>query len=284
MLKFRIFCLSFLLINFVCSYSNSEPFFSAENNLISSLKNDVGSDVSKLNYNIADNSSDYLDSLGSYDQNTSNNITESKENASNLQDSNVLIKIEQIEAQNRLLTGRIEELEHNAEKYTEKLKELEELINMKQPGFAGNKINFEQELNLDNKDVSSDKAASDESYKKALSFIRKGDYKAANKELENFIKYSKDSDMLSNAYYWFGETYYVEGDYKKAALNYLEGYKLSPYSHKAIDNLSKLGISLLNLEKYTDSCSVFNKLLSEFPNLSLSKKKEISVNRSKAGC
>ena len=81
------------------------------------------------------------------------------------------------------------------------------------------------------------------------------------------IKEYPDNKLSSNAYYWLGETFYVRKNYQLAAYNFAAGYKKFPEGSKAADQLLKLGISLFSLEKLTEACATFKKLLEEFPKI-----------------
>ncbi len=64
--------------------------------------------------------------------------------------------------------------------------------------------------------------------------------------------------------YWLGETYYVRGDYQKAAVAFAEGFQTYPDSAKAPDNLLKLGMSLASLGSTQAACGTFTVLLDRY--------------------
>ncbi|WP_457642445.1 tetratricopeptide repeat protein [Persephonella sp.] len=53
-------------------------------------------------------------------------------------------------------------------------------------------------------------------YKYALNAYYKGKTEEARKYFEIFVENYSDSDMYDNALFWIGQTYYTEGNYKKA--------------------------------------------------------------------
>ena len=74
------------------------------------------------------------------------------------------------------------------------------------------------------------------------------------------------TDVLAgNAQYWLGETYYVRGDYQRAAVAFAEGFQKYPNSGKAADNLLKLGMSLGEMGKKQDACTALSQLVSKYP-------------------
>ena len=104
-----------------------------------------------------------------------------------------------------------------------------------------------------------------EIYQRAYNMLSTGEYEAAEVAFTKFIKEYPDNKLSSNAYYWLGETFYVRKNYQLAAYNFAAGYKKFPEGSKAADQLLKLGISLFSLEKLTEACATFKKLLEEFP-------------------
>ena len=106
-----------------------------------------------------------------------------------------------------------------------------------------------------------------EIYQRAYNMLSTGEYEAAEVAFTKFIKEYPDNKLSSNAYYWLGETFYVRKNYQLAAYNFAAGYKKFPEGSKAADQLLKLGISLFSLEKLTEACATFKKLLEEFPKM-----------------
>ena len=107
----------------------------------------------------------------------------------------------------------------------------------------------------------------EEIYQRAYNMLSKGEYEAAEAAFTSFIKEYPENKLSSNAYYWLGETFYVRKNYQLAAYNFAAGYKKFPQGSKAADQLLKLGISLYSLEKQSESCATFKKLIKEFPEM-----------------
>ena len=84
--------------------------------------------------------------------------------------------------------------------------------------------------------------------------------------------------------YWLGETYYTRGKYEDAAEIFISGYEQHSKSSKTPDNLLKLGLSLLKLERRADACIAFAQLLLEFPNSSKSLTRRAINERKRHGC
>ena len=107
-----------------------------------------------------------------------------------------------------------------------------------------------------------------ERYTHALNLLRQTNYDQAEIALKEFIGAHADSSFAGNARYWLGETYYVRADYEQAAQAFFAGYQASPEGAKAPDMLLKLGMALSQLNKKTEACATFTKLIADFPNAS----------------
>lgn len=113
-------------------------------------------------------------------------------------------------------------------------------------------------------------------YDAALSALKGNDYSYAIKRFEDFIQAYPNSQLIGNAYFWYGETLLKSKAYNKAALYFLKSYKQAPKGPKSQDSLLKLATTLKELKKNSDACSILNKLDDEFPS-----RTETSVKRSK---
>lgn len=113
-------------------------------------------------------------------------------------------------------------------------------------------------------------------YDLALASLKEGNMDLAETKFADFIKQHPSSILQSNATFWYAEIFYREGNYNKAAINYLQCYKKYPKGSKAPDALLKLAYSLASLNKNKEACSMLDKLESEFPKRPIS-----SIKRAK---
>ncbi|TWB45099.1 tol-pal system protein YbgF [Nitrospirillum pindoramense] len=97
-------------------------------------------------------------------------------------------------------------------------------------------------------------------YDYAFNLLRQGDAPNAEKAFSQFLKQNPDSPLASNAQYWLGETFYMRGNYKAAAVAFGDGYKKYPKSNKGADYLLKLALSLDGLGDKTSACVVLKQL------------------------
>lgn len=101
-------------------------------------------------------------------------------------------------------------------------------------------------------------------YEQAFARMRDKDYPNAEKTFTEFLEKYPKHDLAANAKYWLGETYYVRGDYGRAARVFAEAYQLYPKGPKGPDNLLKLALSLNGLGKKDDACLAFAQLKREY--------------------
>jgi tol-pal system protein YbgF len=98
-----------------------------------------------------------------------------------------------------------------------------------------------------------------------------------------FIDRHRDHPLASDAQYWLGETYYVQGDYKQAAQSFLKGYRDYPDGRKAPDTLLKLAMSLQQLEQTSQACSTFAEVAKKYPTAA-NVRNEALKEMQRAGC
>lgn len=107
--------------------------------------------------------------------------------------------------------------------------------------------------------------SSREQYAHAFGLLRKANYDEAEVALVAFLERHPDDPLAANARYWLGETFYVRGNYARAAETFLLSYQDDKKGPKAADSLLKLGMSLANLEKPREACATFDELARAIP-------------------
>lgn len=121
-------------------------------------------------------------------------------------------------------------------------------------------------------------------YDAALIALKNNQLEEAEVKFSHFIASYPKSNKLSNAYFWYGETFFKRNNFETAALNYLKGYKKFPKAEKAADSLLKLAISLGSMKKNKEACSMLTKLDNEFKNRPAASMKRANDAKNKYGC
>lgn len=97
-------------------------------------------------------------------------------------------------------------------------------------------------------------------YQTAYGYLLQQDYGAAQAAFSAFLKRYPRAALAGNAQYWLGETHYVRGAYKKAAVAFLKGYENYGNGNKGADSLLKLAMSLGKLRQTAAACSSLREL------------------------
>lgn len=121
-------------------------------------------------------------------------------------------------------------------------------------------------------------------YDQAFQALREQNYPQAETGFNEFLKRYPKDQLAGNAKYWLGETYYVRGDYARAARVFAEGYQAYPKSSKGADNLLKLGLSLSQLNKKQEACVTFSQLQKDYKNAAAVIKQRAEAEKQKLAC
>lgn len=127
-------------------------------------------------------------------------------------------------------------------------------------------------------------AGAAQAYEYAYSFIRARDFARAEGEFAKFMSDYPQDPLVSNAKYWYGETFYVRGNYEKAARIFAEGYQKFPKGPKAASNLLKLGMALSGMGKADDACVAYKQLKKEYSGSAVSLLKRAETEMKKINC
>ena len=104
-----------------------------------------------------------------------------------------------------------------------------------------------------------------DAYDVAYSHVLRGDYAAAEQAFGEFIERYPDNELVPNAKFWIGESFFQRGDYHNAARAFLDSSQSHPDSAKAPESLLKLGLSLAALQQREPACSTLNELMRRYP-------------------
>ncbi len=102
-------------------------------------------------------------------------------------------------------------------------------------------------------------------YEQAFAMLQDRDYDGAERSFTAFLKRYPDDKLSGNAKYWLGETFYVRGNFERAARVFAEAYQQFPKGPKGPDNLLKLALSLNGMGKKDDACLTLAQLRREYP-------------------
>jgi tol-pal system protein YbgF len=120
-------------------------------------------------------------------------------------------------------------------------------------------------------------------YKRSDESLLRRQFPEAEQGFKDFLAKFPDHSLAGSAQYWLGETFYVQGDYRTAAQNFLSGYQKYPKSRRAPDSLLKLGLALNKMGQKSQACAALGNVSSEFPK-AVEAKKRAQTEFKRAGC
>ncbi|MDE0150729.1 MAG: tol-pal system protein YbgF [Rhodospirillaceae bacterium] len=123
-----------------------------------------------------------------------------------------------------------------------------------------------------------------EQYRFAIGELRQARYDRAAEAFQEFLRRHPKGRFAGNAYYWLGETYYAQQNYRLAAIRFADGFKKFPKHPKAPDNLLKLGMSMAHLKKTKEACASWAELKRRYPSAPSYVKRKAAQERKKLGC
>jgi tol-pal system protein YbgF len=188
------------------------------------------------------------------------------------------VELDNLKEKIRLLTGRIEELEHNFLKDNSTIdreKELQRLDNAVSQNFQKilqleQYIGFEPSSSTikENGTQSQPKPIikSEQSiYKQAKQFLDAGKTDMARSKFQEFIKLYPGSANADNALFWIADSYYRDKWYEKAILEYQKVIEKYPKGNKVAAALLKQGFAFSNLGEKANARLLLKELIKKYP-------------------
>lgn len=121
-------------------------------------------------------------------------------------------------------------------------------------------------------------------YDKAYGLLGQGKFAAGEAAFREFLDSYPDHKLVGNARYWIAESLYARQRYQESATAFLEAWRDDERGAKAPDNLLKLGMSLMRLDKTNEACASFAKLLNDYRGAPARLRKAASRERKSLGC
>ena len=114
--------------------------------------------------------------------------------------------------------------------------------------------------------------AAQTAYKKGFDQLMAGKYADAGSSFKSFVEKYPKSDQLSNAYYWLGETYFLNRKFDQAVKAYEQSASLK--GSKEGDALLKQGQCLIELNQKKKAQEILEHVASEFGDSNAGKQAE----------
>jgi tol-pal system protein YbgF len=159
------------------------------------------------------------------------------------------------------VSGKIDDLGQQVKKPEDDLSLLKEDVNRRLTAI-------ETKISGDEKALADAKAAAvtpESMYQSGIDAFKSGDMKNARDIFTKFIGLYPKNDLVANAHYWIGETYYNDKNLEQAILEYQEVIKNFPDKEKATAAMLKQGMSFKELGDNKSARFIFKKLVDKYP-------------------
>ena len=169
-------------------------------------------------------------------------------------------KVDSLQAENRQLRGRLEELENSSEALRKQQRDLYSDLD-KRVGQIGTGGSAGTAGGGAVGGGGPDQAA----YTQAFDALKTGNYPTAITGFRNYLQTYPQGPLADNAQYWLGEAYYVSKDYPNAAFAFKTVVDQYPTSRKAADALLKLGFAQFEMKRYGEARTTLTDVTRKFP-------------------
>ena len=111
-----------------------------------------------------------------------------------------------------------------------------------------------------------------------------GDFGGAREAFADYTSQFPDGEQAGEAWYWLGETHFINGEYSEAADSYIASLQQNRQGVRAPDALVRLGASLAALGDTGRACQVLATFPSEFPRASEEARRKAQREVARIGC
>ena len=191
--------------------------------------------------------------------------------------------------------GRFEEVRHLTQRDSDKnrlflsaadtrLNSLEERLTKAEKGIEelGTQLEVLKKNTLQAKEREKpEESSSSDLYKTGLDAIKKGNTKEAREIFTRYLKSFPDGPLANNAQFWIGESFYDEGDFERAIIEYDDVIKKYPEGGKVPAALLKQGMAFEKIKDLKTAQALYNKLIKDFPDSDESKLARKMTTKSK---
>jgi len=178
--------------------------------------------------------------------------------------------VDLLQAQIRLLRGRIDELENENATLRKQQRDLYNDLDKRISQLSGSS-GAAAGAGAAAAGAATGASAEQALYAQGIDALKAAKYPVAISSFHEFLTRYPKSDLADNAEYWLGEAYYVTRDFQSAATAFRTVGDQWPNSHKAPDALLKLGYSQYELKQYAAARATLTEVTRRFPDTSAAK-------------
>jgi len=170
----------------------------------------------------------------------------------------------------QVMGGKVDDLALQAKKPADDLLLLREDLDRRSAGIEKRLETIEKSMDEIHKKVGEllsreAEKTPDAIYQKGIDFYKAGEFTKSREQLSRFIELFPKHELLANAHYWLGETYYSEKVYDQAILEFEKVVKEFPSKGKAPAALLKQAMAFKELDDAKSARFVYKKLIENYP-------------------
>lgn len=188
-------------------------------------------------------------------------------------DADLSTLLDAAKADMQVLTAKLDDMGQSQRKTSDDLKRYREDADRRMVAIEDRIVKLQAALDELNKRLREGQTATvpadgdrpDALYLKGLESFKANDMPAARVNLTQFVEQHPSHDLVANARYWIGETYYSEKNYEQAILEFQEVIKLYPKKEKAPAAMLKQALAFKALKDVKSTRYVLNRLAQEYP-------------------
>ncbi|MBE9505045.1 MAG: tol-pal system protein YbgF [Proteobacteria bacterium] len=184
-------------------------------------------------------------------------------------------RVDTLQADFQRLSGRFEELKYGAEKSStqnnvfletaeERMTAAETKTSELEAQLAELKLTVTTLID-ERKQQEEAKESAKDIYKAGLDAINDKKTKEGREKFKQYLNEAPDGPLANNAQFWIGESYYDEGNYERAILEYDEVLKKYPDGGKVPAAMLKQAMAFEKIRSIKTSQALFQKLVKKFP-------------------
>jgi tol-pal system protein YbgF len=170
----------------------------------------------------------------------------------------------------QVMGGKVDDLSLQAKKPADDLSLLKEDLDRRNGTMDKRLEKIEKSLDELQKNVAELRSREAEKtpdaiYQKGIDANKAGDFAKSREQFSRFIELFPNHELVANAHYWLGETYYSEKSYDQAILEFEKVVKEFPTKGKAPAALLKQAMAFKELGDSKSARFVYKKLIENYP-------------------
>ncbi len=182
---------------------------------------------------------------------------------------------QQLESRLSSLQGQLQELQHQLQQsgqrqqavdqsFDQRLSALEQGVSAVGGAVSGSGKRAGTARNASSATASGE-AAAKKAYRAAFDQLKADNFSAAIASFKQVISQYPDSRYVPSAWYWMGETNYVNGNYREAISNFQSALARFGKSPRARDALLKIGYAQAALKNFSAAKQTFRMVITRYP-------------------